>query len=107
MTSTTSIPIRNRTIELSEPENITLLVKIPAADPPVDCYMSTTNAWFNGTGAQTVDVDLKFNVVFDTVIEQVINVTLEYIAYKSWTTQFLILIKGELDVKTTTLVWQI
>lgn len=91
--SAPATPIDNGSLELSEPGNVTLIVKIPAADPPVVCILSTFNIQDNCTGTTGNDTQCKFRLFLGSSA-QLVYITLEFIAYQPYTTRVTVLIKG-------------
>lgn len=81
--------IGNEAVPFSEPGNVTIMVPVPEADPPVNCSISTKTKtfyciWqFKGNSFCNVTIFVGNEEVYE------VNVTFAHIAYKSWKTQLL------------------
>lgn len=87
-------PVHNSTIWLSGPGNVTLVITIPAADPPVQCNVTTDQALESCEGTPANDTDCEVELALGQGLSAVVIVALSFIAYKPFTTRLFVHIKG-------------
>lgn len=81
--------IDNETATFTGPGNVTVVVLVPGADPPVNCSISTETETFYCVGQTEGNSLCKVTIFIGNEEFQEVNVTLTHIAYQPWKRQLL------------------